>query len=110
MLNYIKLCAKVEKLILFYPLNYLSVSLFLPKIRGYQNTCSTPGEVIERCLNDLFMKLREHKPGCTENDLRSHINWFITHEEGYIDKRIARVAKAEPYNGKVIPDRTTQNN
>ena len=80
------------------------------KIRGYQNTCSTPCEVIERCLNDLFMKLRQHKPGCTENDLRSHINWFITYEEGYIDKRIARVAKAEPYNGMVIPDGTTQNN
>ena len=35
---------------------------------------------------------------------RDHINWFLTHEEGYIDRRIAEIAKRKPYRGKVIPD------
>ena len=73
------------------------------KIRGYQNLNTKPSYVIEKCLWDLFEAVKRQRPGCTERDLRDHINWFLTHEEGYIDRRIAKIAKASK-GGKVIPD------
>ena len=60
--------------------------------------------MIYSCLWDLFEAVRQRRPGYTERNLRDHINWFLTHEEGYIDRRIAEIAKSEPYHGKVIPD------
>ena len=74
------------------------------KIRRYQNLNTKPSYVIEKCLWDLFEAVRQRRPGYTERNLRDHINWFLTHEEGYIDRRIAEIAKSEPYRGKVIPD------
>ena len=74
------------------------------KIRDYQNRNTKPSWVIEKCLWDLFESVKRQRPGYTERNLRDHINWFLTHEEGYIDRRIAEIAKSKPYCGKVIPD------
>ena len=83
----------------------LDVCIPQGQLRGYQNTYADPVHVIERSLRVLLERIRVGKPDYSEGDLAAHINWFLTHEEGYIEARISRVARASPYNGKVLPQK-----
>lgn len=71
-------------------------------VRGYQNLYGYPVQVIMRSLDSLFAALQQKRPSFSEKNLEDHINWFLTFGDGYIDRRIARIAMAAPYNGKVV--------
>jgi len=73
------------------------------KIRGYQNTFARPFDVIFHCLHDLLEAARLRRPRYSEDDLSAYINWFLTHDSGYICKSVADIARGAPYFGKVIP-------
>lgn len=73
------------------------------KIRGYQNTFARPFDVIFHCLHDLLEAARLRRPWYSEDDLSAYINWFLTHDSGYICKSVADIARGAPYFGKVIP-------
>ena len=74
------------------------------QILNFKNRNTKPSWVIHSCLWVIFEEdLKVRIPGYTERSLRDYINWFLTHEEGYIHNRIAEIAKSK-YCGKVIPD------
>merc|ERR1719291_473438 len=81
----------------------MDVRLPQGKIRGYQNLLVRPCDVILHCLHNLLEAIKLRRPGYTERDMAAYINWFLTHEEGYISGSIATIATSEPYLGKVIP-------
>ena len=71
------------------------------KIRGYQNAHTQRIEVMNCCLTDMLAVIRKRRPDYTEANFGNYLDAFLSDEDGWMDKKIAKRARDPPYSGYV---------
>ena len=70
-------------------------------IRGCQNTCRRPLDVMLWGLQYLYSRLKAARPNYSEHEFGEYLDAFLTDETGYAGRRIAQRAQAAPYYGRI---------
>ena len=70
-------------------------------IRGRQNTCRRPFDVMLWGLQYLYSLIKAARPNYSEREFGEYLDAFLTDETGYAGRKIAQMAQAAPYYGRV---------